>query len=190
MFMKISGNFRHPVILLLMLPPPGGNAQSAPGVFNPGPDIITGDIGSVIGEGFKQFGSAGTQVGLGMGTVICNAGDVPVDYFRLPDANHPVIPQNLYRMSGGSNNDDRFEQIGQAWVKHAFGPSEENDCGFGCTPPGNVTHLGKGCSDTYRAEQNAFQEDTDFGAMGSRAWINPFTGAFSVNPRPGDHTGH
>lgn len=190
MFNKISGHFTLAVILLLMLPPPGGNAQSAPGVLNPGPDIITGDIGSTLGEGFQQFGSDGTQVGLGMGTTICNAGNVPVDYFRLPDANHPVIPQNLYRMSGGSNNDDRFEQIGQAWVKHAFGADEKNECGFGCTPPGNGTHLGTGCADTYRAEQNAFQDDTDFGAMGSRAWINSFTGTFPVNPRPENHTGH
>src|ERR1700730_16632753 len=193
MFKKMLGYFALP--LLLLLSNYSGNsaprpAQNAPEALNPGPDIITGDIGSPLGGGLRQFGSAGSQVGLGVGTTICNAGNVPVDYFRLPDANHPVIPQNLYRMSGGSNNDDRFEQIGQAWVKHAFGPSEDNDCGFGCTPPGNSTHLGAGCADTYLAEQNAFQEDTDFGALGSRAWINPFTGTFPVNPRPENHTGH
>ena len=193
MLKKMLSYFTLP--LLLLLSNSSGNsapraAQSAPEGLNPGPDIITGDIGSPLGGGLQVFGGSGTQVGLGVGTTICNAGNVPVDYFRLPDANHPVIPQNLYRMSGGSNNDDRFEQIGQAWVKHAFGPSEDNDCGFGCTPPGNGTHLGVGCADTYLAEQNAFQDDTDFGAMGSRAWINPFTGTFPVNPRPENHTGH
>jgi hypothetical protein len=193
MFRKILGYLT--LSLLLFLSNSSGisaprAAQSAPGVLNPGPDIITGDIGSPLGGGLQVFGGSGTQIGLGVGTTICNAGNVPVDYFRLPDANHPVIPQNLYRMSGGSNNDDRFEQIGQAWVKHAFGPSEENDCGFGCTPPGNSTHLGAGCADTYLASQNAFQDDTKFGAMGSRAWINPFTGTFPVNPRPENHTGH
>jgi hypothetical protein len=193
MFKKILSYFALP--LLLLLTHSSGNsasraAQGDPNALNSGPDIITGDIGSSLGGPLQVFGSSGTQVGLGVGTTICNAGNVPMDYFRLPDASHPVIPQNLYRMSGGSNNNDRFEQIGQAWVKHAFGPSEDNDCGFGCTPPGNGTHLGAGCADTYLAKQNAFQDDTDFGAMGSRAWINPFTGNFPVNPRPENHTGH
>ncbi len=185
---KMLGYFALPVVFWILLHR-DGSAGSAPSVLNSGPDIITGDIGSPLGGGLQVFGSSGTQVGLGVGTTICNAGNVPVDYFRLPDANHPVIPQNLYRMSGGSNNDDRFEQIGQAWVKHAFGPSEENDC-FTCTPPGNSTHLGVGCADTYLATQNAFQDDTEFGAMGSRAWINPFTGTFPVNPLPENHAGH
>ena len=43
-----------------------------------------------------------------------------MDWFALPNTDHPVIPQNLYRMSGGANNDERFEQIGQSWLKHAF----------------------------------------------------------------------
>jgi hypothetical protein len=182
--------------LLLLLSNSSGNSapragQSAPEGLNQGPDIITGDIGfEYPGEtGLQQFGSSGTQVGLGMSTTICNAGNVPVDYFRLPDANHPVIPQNFYRKSGGSNNDDRFEQIGQSWVKHAFGADEATVCST-CTTGGAPLHLGVGCSDTYLAEQNAYQDDTDFGALGSRAWINPFTGTFPVNPRPEDHTGH
>ena len=35
-------------------------------------------------------------------------------------------------MSGGASNSDRFEQIGQAWVKHTFGADQFDDCGFGC----------------------------------------------------------
>ena len=42
------------------------------------------------------------------------------NWFALPDNDHPTIPQNLYRMSGGATNNDRFEQIGQSSVKHAF----------------------------------------------------------------------
>ena len=41
-------------------------------------------------------------------------------WFALPQTDHPVIPQNLYRMSGGATNNERFEQIGQSWLKHAF----------------------------------------------------------------------
>ena len=62
----------------------------------PGPDVIMGDLPSLI-----QAGSDGTQVGLAMATDICNNGDVQVNWFRLPETDHPVIPQNLYRMSGG-----------------------------------------------------------------------------------------
>ena len=157
-----------------------GWAQSAPEGLNAGPDIITGDIGAI--GGLEQFGSSGTQVGLGVSTTSCNAGNVPVNFIRLPSTEHPIIPHNLYRMSGGSDNTDRFEQIGQSWVKHAFGADQLDDCGFGCTPA-NFTHLGAGCSDTYAANQNASQDD-----LGSRAWVNPFTGAFQATAD--DHSGH
>src|ERR1700693_758703 len=93
-----------------MLPPLRGGAQSNPDAAVHGPDIIVGDLPSMA-----QFGSAGTQVGLGVGTTSCNNGDQPVDWFALPSSDHPVIPQNLYRMSGGASNNDRFEQVGQSW---------------------------------------------------------------------------
>ena len=80
-----------------------------------------------------QFGSSGTQVGLAVGTTSCNNGDVELDWFALPQVDHPVIPQNLYRMSGGASNNDRFEQVGQSWLKHAFTALQDNACGFGCT---------------------------------------------------------
>ena len=92
-------------------------------------------------------------------------------------------------MSGGASNDDRFEQIGQSWVKHTFGANQDDACGFGCTPAPDSTTLGVGCSDPYSASQNASQGD-HVGALGSRAWVNPFTGAFPANPRPENHTGH
>ena len=183
MFRKILSYFTLP--LLLLLSNSSGNsapraAQSAPEGFNPGPDIITGDIGAI--GGLEQFGSDGTQVGLGVSTTSCNAGDVTVKFFALPETEHPIIMHNLYRMSGGSGNDDRFEQIGQSWVKHAFGADQNNECGFGCTP-GDFSHLGVGCSDTYANFQNAEAD-----ALGSRAWINPFTGVFPSTAR--NHTGH
>jgi hypothetical protein len=168
------------LLLLWVMPPRAGWAQSAPEGSNPGPDIITGDIGQI--GGLEQFGSNGTQVGLGVSTTSCNAGSVPVNFIRLPSTDHPIIPHNLYRMSGGSDNTDRFEQIGQSWVKHAFGADQLDDCGFGCTPA-NFTHLGAGCSDTYAASQNATQDD-----LGSRALVNPFTGAFQSTAD--DHSGH
>ena len=80
-----------------MVMPPMQHAVG-PGVPNlvPGPDVIIGDI-----EDVDQMGSNATQVGLAIGTDSCNNGDQPVDWFALPDTDHPVVPQNLYRMSGG-----------------------------------------------------------------------------------------
>jgi hypothetical protein len=169
--------------LLLFLSNSSGNsasraAQTAPEGFNPGPDVIAGDM-----AGLDVYGVAGTQRGLAIGITTCNGGNVVVNFFAMPSPNHPAVAQNLYRMGGGSGNSDRFEQIGQSWVKHTYGAKQANSCNFGCQPGGDFTHLGVGCSDTYFASQSAEQGD-----LGSRAWINPFTGVFPSNAR--DHTGH
>jgi hypothetical protein len=148
-----------------------------------GPDVIVGDLPSV-----EQGGSNGTFVGLGVGTTSCNNGKEPLHWFSLPNNDHPVIPQNLYRMSGGTTNDERFEQIGQSWLKHAFLALEGDDCGFGCSTSHCTTgsNLCSGCSDPYSAGLNYGQN-----GLGSRAWVNPFTGFFpGSNPNPNDHTGH
>jgi hypothetical protein len=148
----------------------------------PGPDVVVGDV-----FGLAQFGSSsGTQVGLAVGTDSCNFGTENLNWFALPNNDHPVIPQNLYRMSGGPTNDERFEQIGQSSVKHAFTALTQNLCNLGCNGVGG-SRLGSGCSDPYSASLNAGPN------LGSRAWINPFNGAFprgdSATP-PNNHTGH
>ena len=78
----------------------------------------------------------------------------------------------------------RFEQIGQSWGKHAFTAASSNTCNFGCNGVGGH-HLGSGCSDAYGAGLNGAQD-----LIGSRAWVNPFTGFFAQNPDPNDHSGH
>jgi hypothetical protein len=148
----------------------------------PGPDVVVGDL-----SGLAQFGgSSGTQVGLAVGTDSCNFGVENLHWFALPDNDHPVIPQNLYRMSGGATNEERFEQIGQSSVKHAFTALTNNICNLGCNNVGGA-NLGSGCSDPYSASLNSGP------ALGSRAWINPFSGAYprgdSATP-PNTHTGH
>lgn len=147
-----------------------------------GPDVVVGDL-----SGLAQFGSSnGTQVGLSVGTDSCNFGTVDLHWDALPSNDHPVIPQNMYRMSGGPTNDDRFEQIGQSSVKHAFTALTGNICNLGCNGVGG-TRLGSGCSDPYSASLNSGP------SLGSRAWINPFSGAYprgdSVTP-PNNHAGH
>ena len=163
-----------------MVMPPMQHAVG-PGVPNlvPGPDVIIGDI-----EDVDQMGSNATQVGLAIGTDSCNNGDEPVDWFALPDTNHPVVPQNLYRMSGGGDNTEHFEQIGQSWMKHTFEALEETVCGT-CDQSNcqDFTHLCPGCSDPYVSGLNGDQN-----SIGSRAWVNPFTGAFPSTAN--DHSGH
>jgi hypothetical protein len=148
----------------------------------PGPDVIVGDL-----SGLAQFGSSsGTQVGLAVGTDSCNFGTVDLNWFANPSNDHPVIPQNLYRMSGGSDNTQRFEQIGQSSVKHAFTALTNNLCNLGCNGIGG-SRLGSGCSDPYSANLNAGPN------LGSRAWINPFTGAYPRNDSAtpnNNHSGH
>lgn len=159
------------------LPPTGELAGTVPG-----PDVVVGDL-----KGLAQFGSAfGDQVGLAVGTDSCNYGTQGLNWHALPSNDHPVIPQNLYRMSGGPGNDLRFEQIGQSSVKHAFTALQQNLCNLGCVS-GNGSLLGSGCSDPYSASLNAGP------SLGSRAWINPFNGFFprsdSATP-PNSHGGH
>src|SRR5262249_16148900 len=147
----------------------------------PGPDVIVGDV---FGLEQSQNGSVNGRVGLALGTDACNKGTVGVDWFELPSNDHPFIPQNFYRMSGGADNTQQFEQIGQSWGKHAFFAASADDCGFGCN---NVfgDHLGSGCSDAYGAGLNGDQT-----GIGSRAWVNPFTGDFPSGNTSNDHSGH
>jgi len=163
----------------VMLPPLSQGASPA-GTLVPGPDIIVGDLPDMV-----QVGSTGSQVGLGVATTSCNIGDQPVDFHALPETDHPFFPQNFYRMSGGADNTARFEQVGQAWIKHAFGEDELDECNVGCDTSNCVqfSQLCPGCADPYLADENG-----QYDLLGSRAWVNPFTGAFPSTAA--DHTGH
>src|SRR5438067_4708977 len=166
----------------MVMPPMQHAVGAAVPNLVPGPDVIVGDLESV-----EQAGNDATSVGLGVGTVSCNNGDQPINWHELPATDHPIIPQNLYRMSGGADNAERFEQIGQSWMKHAFFALEEFICGTCNTSPPCVTgdQLCPGCADTYVASLNYDQD-----LIGSRAWVNPFTGVFPSNPDPNNHAGH
>jgi hypothetical protein len=164
----------------VMMPPLQHTVSPQTPNLVPGPDVIVGDI-----EDVDQFDPpVGTQVGFAIGTDSCNNGDQPIDWFALPNTDHPLVPQNLYRMSGGEDNQQRFEQIGQSWMKHTFEALEDTVCGT-CDTSGcqTGTHLCPGCSDPYVSSLNGDQD-----LIGSRAWVNPFTGSFPSNAD--DHTGH
>ena len=82
----------------------------------------------------------------------------------MPNTDHPVIPQNLYRMSGGATNTERFEQVGQSWLKHAFAAGAGQRLWLWLYPA--AAGLGPGCSDPYGAGLNASQSEPGFAGMG------------------------
>src|SRR5436190_11772717 len=89
--------------LLLFLSKSSGDSAShvrrkAPQGFNPGPDVIAGNMADL-----DVYGTTGTQRGLAIGVTSCNAGDEFVGFFAMPNTDHPTIAQNLFRMSGGTN---------------------------------------------------------------------------------------
>ncbi len=85
-------------------------ALHQPGVGSvPGPDVI---IGELIGLSQLDSGAVNGRVGISLGTDACNKGTIDVDWFALPSNDHPFIPQNVYRMSGGPLNNERFEHMG------------------------------------------------------------------------------
>jgi hypothetical protein len=69
-------------------------------------------------------------------------------------------------------------------MKHTFLALEDSVCG-NCNTSGCQTgsHLCPGCSDPYTSGLNG-----DQGSIGSRAWINPFTGSFPSTAN--NHSGH
>jgi len=164
-----------------VMPPMAKSAGTNTPAVVPGPDVIVGDLEDVNQLDAQAING---QVGLAIGTDSCNNGDTPIDWFALPSTDHPVVPQDLDRMSGGVDNQQRFEQIGQSWMKHTFEALEESVCGT-CNTGGcqTGTHLCPGCSDPYVSFLNGDQNQ-----IGSRACINPFTGNFPSNAN--DHSGH
>jgi len=175
-------------LLLTLLPglSPGLAAQPSRtegSMLSPGPDLIVSDIRPP-----QQFGSNGTQVALAMSPTACNIGDVQVHFYQLANTDHPVISQSIYRMSGGSSNTDRFEQIGEAWIKHAFGADQIDGCNLGCIPASNFAELGVGCSDTYDAnwQDNAAQA-AELTAAGLAPTNNLESGIAATLP-PGAYT--
>jgi len=88
-------------------------------------------------------------------------------------------------MSGGAHNTEPFHQMGQSLLNHACLALDELICGTCKTSPPCVTgdQLCPGCADTYVASLN---DDQDL--IGSRAWVNPFTGSFPSTAN--NHAGH
>lgn len=139
-----------------------------------GPDVIVGEI-----PGVTNYSSSGGIEAFSIGTTSCNIGDEELAWFSQ-STQHPVIGQNLFRLSNG-----RFEQIGQAWLKHGFTALQLDACGCGCQSSGTGNFLGVGCSDPYSSGLNGSQ-----GGMGPKFEVNAATGGFLFPPTDFSNTGN
>ncbi|MBB5663866.1 hypothetical protein GGE68_002056 [Rhizobium leguminosarum] len=138
--------------------------------FCAGPDVIVGFV-----DDGREDSRVGTQIGLTASTNSCNAGDAPLSWKRLPDAKHPAITLNFYRIYDG-----RIEQLAGSWVKHGFYATNQNDCAglpevmITCQAGIGGSELRPGCSDYYGEDLNADPEN-----LGPRSRIsNPSTAQF------------
>lgn len=127
-----------------------------------GPDVTVSSLTTP-----NAYGTVGSTAAFSIGTVSCNIGTSNVNWVAETNQ-HPVIAQNLYRLSNG-----RFEQIGMSWLKHGFAATNDNACGCNCQSPGTFRKLGVGCSDPYDAGLNGSE-----GGMGPRSEVNAHTGAY------------
>jgi hypothetical protein len=141
-----------------------------------GADVIVGAIPNVSSYGSAVSGGK-TYMAYAFGTTSCNIGTQPLYWYDfdpdgagpLTSADHPVIPQNAYKVHNG-----RITQIGMSWVKHGFCALQGTLCPP-CTPAsgGCGDELGVGCSDPYDSSLNGSQ-----GGLGPRSQVNATTGVF------------
>lgn len=161
------------LLLACALGDQAAHAQSRPPA-SLGADVIVGELpdisnntpsGAAADIGFDSFA---------VGTTSCNMGDTQLLWYR--DTNqHPVIGQNLFRLHNG-----RFEQIGQAWLKHGFTALQGTACTAStsfphtaCANSGTGTLLGVGCSDPYSSGLNNSQS-----GLGPKWQVNAAKGVF------------
>jgi len=128
-----------------------------------GPDVIVGSM-----NGISSYGAVGGISAYAFGTTSCNIGTTNLSWVQSTNQ-HPVIPQNAYRIKNG-----RIEQIGMSWIKHGFCALQQTLCGP-CTPAGGgcASALGVGCSDPYDSGLNG-----NWTYLGPRSQVNASTGVF------------
>ena len=156
----------------------GGEAPAPFDAFLPdGGDVPRGGIGPDVTfcqlYGQAPYGREGDIVGLSIATTSWNLGTADLMWFARPDNRHPFIVMDLFRIKTVDGS-ERFEQIGQSWIKHAYYALSNIQCGGSCSFEAGHSRgnwLGMGCTDTYGASLNAGQ-----GGLGPRFEVNPWTG--------------
>ena len=147
-------------------------------------DISVSRIGynNTSSSSYSEYGVFGGIAAFSSATTACNVGSEIAQWNSggNQDSNnnrHPVIAQNMYRLSADG---ERFEMIGMSWLKHSFCALSEGTCGD-CQATSCPT-LGIGCADTYTALRNGSTN------IGPRRDVNPVGEQFE-GKGPGTHNG-
>lgn len=137
-----------------------------------GPDVTVYDLYDT-----NHYGPTGDVHAYSVATRSCNQGDTPLNWCDeaqcatggVTTHDHPVIAQNLYRLSGG-----RLTQIGMSWLKHGFTALQQSQpgCGNGTCQATSPHFLGVGCTDPYNANLNGGRP------LGLRSEVDATTGAY------------
>ncbi|MFO0832681.1 MAG: hypothetical protein U0637_12670 [Phycisphaerales bacterium] len=151
-----------PVLLTLALT--AGAALAQPCTSDQIPDILVGDISSII-----NYPTAGAEDAVGFGHTLCNVGNTTIQCSPAPALNHPILTQNLYRFQV-IDGAGRFEQIGMGWVSHEFSMLSGTLCCTNCSP---TAGLGPHCSSPTSANIASTQ-----GTMRPRFEVDAATAAF------------
>ena len=142
---------------------------------NPIIDIAVSRIGRTGGD-YLAHGVWDGIAAFSGATTACNVGTATAEWWWDGfTARHPLIAQNLYRLSADKM---RFEMIGMSWLKHSFCAINENTCGNCQFTP--CSSLGLGCADTYNASRNGITN------LGPRGPVNPVGTQFG-GVGPGTH---
>jgi hypothetical protein len=139
----------------------GPVAVAQGGFSTNGPDVIVGDIYDP-----RNFTPVGGIDAFGFGTISCNIGSENLEWVANNNR-HPVIGQSVFRL-----HNNKFEMIGQSWLKHGFTALAGNLCDSCNGPSGTV--LGVGCSDPYSGSLN-----TDRGRLGPKWEVNASSGKYT-----------
>jgi hypothetical protein len=134
-----------------------------------GPDIVNSGFIDV-----QRYGTdaPGTTTAYAIGSTTCNHGDMPATVW-FGSTIRPLVAQNMYRLKADASGAfQRFEQIGQSWVKRVEVPGQGSSATCGTCTPGPSGTMGVGCADVYSSGFNGSQ-----GLLGPRSYINATTGA-------------
>jgi hypothetical protein len=137
----------------------------------------------IVGEltGVANYSSLEGIEAFAIGPTLCNVGDTWANFFFNTNQ-HPISTQNLYRLKS-VDGAERFEQIGQSWVKHEFFALSGTVCCAGCQAT-DGTHLGVHCSSPSTASIAGTQAN-----LGPKYQVNATTGSFPFPPASPPYSG-
>ncbi|MCH8852735.1 MAG: hypothetical protein IID41_08805, partial [Planctomycetes bacterium] len=89
-----------------------GERQASGGVI----DITVSRVGGTGITHYREYGISGDIAAFSSRTTACNVGSSIAEWISGSSGRHPLISQNLYRLSGDGI---RFEMVGMSWLKHS-----------------------------------------------------------------------